>query len=133
MNENIVTEKLAGKYFDIQRIDEHGVIHTVEKIKIKQSIRMYIIIASCGLKENNRTVYVQVRQAMYNTQFIPVNVQNYIKLTQVEQNSGKILSSVSNKLDYLIIGTKPTTKKVSKAKDLKVKLLFQKEFNDLLK
>ena len=91
MNENAVTEKLAGKYFDIQRIDEHGVIHTVEKIKIKQSIRMYIIIASCGLKENNRTVYVQVRQAMYNTQFIPVNVQNYIKLTPVEQNSGKIL------------------------------------------
>ena len=51
----------------------------------------------------------------------------------IEQNSGKILSSVTNKLDYLIIGSKPTIKKVSKAKDLKVKLLFQKEFNDLLK
>ena len=26
MNENTLTEKLTGKYFDIQRIDEHGVI-----------------------------------------------------------------------------------------------------------
>ena len=35
----------------------------------------------------------------------------------VEQNSGKIISNVNNKLNYLIIGDKPTNKKVQKAKE----------------
>ena len=34
----------------------------------------------------------------------------------VEKNSGKIISNVSKKLDFLIIGDKPTNKKVSEAK-----------------
>ena len=31
----------------------------------------------------------------------------------IEKNSGKILSSVNKKLDFLIIGEKPTSKKVN--------------------
>ena len=34
----------------------------------------------------------------------------------IEINSGKILSSVSKKLDYLIVGEKPTTKKIKSSK-----------------
>ena len=50
----------------------------------------------------------------------------------IEINSGKILSSVSNKLDYLITGEKPTTKKVNMAKDLKIKILSQKQWKEML-
>ena len=50
----------------------------------------------------------------------------------IEKNSGKILSSVTNKLDYLIVGLKPTSKKVNKANDLNIKLISQKQFNDML-
>ena len=50
----------------------------------------------------------------------------------IEKNSGKILSSVSKKLDYLIVGDKPTTKKVNQAKELDVKLLNQNELDKLL-
>ena len=50
----------------------------------------------------------------------------------VEKNSGKIISNVSKKLNYLIIGEKPTTKKVNLAKELKVKILNQKEFLKIL-
>ena len=50
----------------------------------------------------------------------------------IEKNSGKILSSVTNKLDYLIVGLKPTPKKVNKANDLNIKLISQKQFNDML-
>ena len=50
----------------------------------------------------------------------------------IEKNSGKILSSVSKKLNYLIIGDKPTTKKVNQAKELGVRIIKQKELVKLL-
>ena len=40
----------------------------------------------------------------------------------IEKNSGKILSSVNKKLDYLIVGDKATTKKVNQAKELGIKV-----------
>ena len=50
----------------------------------------------------------------------------------VEKNSGNIVSSVSKKLDYLVIGEKPTNKKVDQAKNLGIKIISQKEWTDLL-
>ena len=50
----------------------------------------------------------------------------------IEKNSGKIINSVNNKLDYLIVGEKPTTKKVNLAKDLEVNLIDQKELIEML-
>ena len=45
----------------------------------------------------------------------------------IEQNSGTIISNVSKKLNYLIIGDKPTKRKILHAKELKVKIISQKE------
>ena len=50
----------------------------------------------------------------------------------IEQNSGKTVSSVSKKLNYLIIGEKPTKKKVDYAKELKIKVIYQAEFLKML-
>jgi len=50
----------------------------------------------------------------------------------VEQNSGKIISNVNKKLDYLVIGEKPTTKKINNAKDLNVKVITQEEWMRML-
>ncbi len=50
----------------------------------------------------------------------------------VEKHSGKILSSVTSKLDFLIVGDKPTTRKINQAKELKVNLLMQDEFKKML-
>ena len=50
----------------------------------------------------------------------------------VEQNSGKIISNVNNKLNYLIIGEKPTNKKINKAKELNIKILPQDEWMKML-
>ena len=43
----------------------------------------------------------------------------------IEHNSGSIVSNVNKKLDYLIVGEKPTNRKVEAAKSLKVKILDQ--------
>ena len=50
----------------------------------------------------------------------------------VEQNSGKIISNVNNKLNYLITGEKPTNKKIKKAKELSIKILTQDEWIKML-
>ncbi len=51
----------------------------------------------------------------------------------IEQNSGSIVSNVTKKLDYLIIGEKPTNRKVDTAKNLGVKILDQSSWLKMLK
>ena len=50
----------------------------------------------------------------------------------IEQNSGKIISNVNKKLDYLIIGEKPTMKKINSAKELKINVIAQDEWIKML-
>ena len=50
----------------------------------------------------------------------------------IEENSGITVSTVSKKLDYLIIGEKPTKRKLENAKELKIKIISQDEFLKML-
>ena len=50
----------------------------------------------------------------------------------IEENSGSIVSNVSKKLDYLIAGENATKRKIELAKDLKVKILSQDEWLNML-
>ena len=50
-----------------------------------------------------------------------------------EKNGGKVLGSISKKLDLLIVGdSKPTKKKIDQAKKLNVKIVIEKDWNKLL-
>ena len=50
----------------------------------------------------------------------------------IEENSGTTVSSVSKKLDFLIIGDNPTKRKIETAKGLKINIIDQKEFLNML-
>ncbi len=50
----------------------------------------------------------------------------------IEENAGSVVSSINKNLDFLVIGDKPTNKKIAKAKQLNVKVISQKEWLDLL-
>ncbi len=50
----------------------------------------------------------------------------------IERNSGKLLSTISEKLDYLIIGENPTARKVNLAKELKINIVSQKDWEKIL-
>ena len=51
----------------------------------------------------------------------------------VENNGGKILGSISKKLDILVIGnSKPTKKKIEKAKQLRIKIVKEDEWYKIL-
>jgi len=51
----------------------------------------------------------------------------------IEQNSGTIISSVSKKLDYLVVGEKPTKRKIDSASELSIKIIDQNEMFKMLK
>ena len=51
----------------------------------------------------------------------------------VEDNGGKVLGSISKKLDILVVGnSKPTKKKLDQAKELKIKIISEKEWKKIL-
>ena len=51
----------------------------------------------------------------------------------IEKNSGKIISNVNKKLDYLIFGDKPTAKKINTARELNINIITQDEWLKMLK
>ena len=50
----------------------------------------------------------------------------------IEKNSGKIISNVNKRLDYLITGEKPTMKKIKNANELKINVISQEEWLKML-
>ena len=50
-----------------------------------------------------------------------------------ENNGGKVLGSISKKLDYLVVGdSKPTRSKIEQAKQLNIKIILEKDWNKIL-
>jgi len=50
-----------------------------------------------------------------------------------EENGGKVLGTLSKKLDILVVGgSKPTKKKIHKAKLLKIKIINENEWYKIL-
>ena len=53
--------------------------------------------------------------------------------TIAEDKGGKVLGSISKKLDFLIVGnSKPTKKKIDQAKSLGIKVINEKEWEKIL-
>ena len=50
----------------------------------------------------------------------------------IDENSGTSVSNVSKKLNCLIIGEKPTKRKIETAKALKVKIIDESQFLKML-
>ena len=53
--------------------------------------------------------------------------------TLIKKHGGKVLSSVSGKLDFLIAGEKMGPAKLKKATDLGIKIVSEAEFMEMLK
>ena len=50
-----------------------------------------------------------------------------------ENNGGKVLGSISKKLNLLIVGdSKPTKKKIDQAKQLNIKIILEKDWHKML-
>jgi DNA ligase (NAD+) len=78
----------------------------------------------------------KINGLLKNKSFLVTGKLNGISRAEVksliEENSGTTVSTVSNKLNYLITGEKPTRRKVESAKLLKIKIISQDEFLKML-
>jgi len=78
----------------------------------------------------------QQKGLLKNKSFLVTGKLNGISRAEVksliEENSGNTVSTVSNKLNYLIVGEKPTKRKVESAKKLKIKIINQDMFLKML-
>ena len=82
------------------------------------------------------TAVSQQNGLLKNNSFLVTGKLNGISRAEVksiiEENSGITVSTVSKKLNYLIIGEKPTRRKVESAKELKIKIINQDDFLKML-
>jgi DNA ligase (NAD+) len=84
----------------------------------------------------NNAVTQRENGILYKKTFLVTGKLNGVSRAEIksliEKNSGTTVSSVSKKLNYLIVGDKPTKKKVLNAKELKIKIIDQDEFLKML-
>ncbi len=95
--------------------------------KIIEKLSSILNISDLKLNKNGKL--------LYNTFMFTGKLSNMSRAeakSLIEENSGSVVSSVNKKLKYLIIGEKPTNRKVEQAKELGIKILSEKEWLNLL-
>ena len=98
-------------------------IEIVKNLIIKLNIKNFKIINKKG-KFSNKTI-------MFTGGFEKMSRSEAKSL--VENNGGKVLSSISKKLDILVAGnSKPTKKKIEIAKQLKIKIIKENDWYKIL-
>ena len=91
----------------------------IQKLKIKD-----YLVKNKGGKFSNKKI-------MFTGGFKKISRSEAKEL--VEKNGGKVLGSISKKLNFLIVGeSKPTKKKIDQAKKLNIKIILEKEWNEIL-
>ena len=91
----------------------------IEKLKVKD----YIAQNVDGKFSNKKIMFTGGFQNMSRSEAKAI----------AENNGGKVLGSISKKLDFLVVGnTKPTKKKIDQAKELNIKIILENEWNKIL-
>ena len=100
----------------------------VTNIKILEELRKVLKINPVKSKTTNG----KLRNKSFLITGKLVGISRSEAKSLIENNSGKILSNVNKKLDFLITGEKPTPKKVNLAQELNIKIITQDEFKKFL-
>ena len=127
----------TNKYEDLLNIDGigetqvnsiKGFFSNEKNIKILSELEKVLIVKSASP--------IKINGLFKNKSFLVTGKLNGISRAEVksliEENSGTTVSTVSKKLNYLIVGEKPTKKKIDNAKQLKIKIIDQFEFLKML-
>ncbi len=146
-----VAEKLASFFKNIDNIKnaDYETLRTAPEIgdKIAQSIVEYFQseenqafiekLRSAGLQFSAQDEVKEIegdqltgKTFLYTGTF--VNFEREALEQKIEANGGKVVSGVSGKLDFLIVGDKPGASKIQKAQKLNVKMISEEEFMAML-
>ena len=98
-------------------------IKIVQRLINKLTIENYIAKNINGKFSNKRLMFTGGFQNMSRSEAKVI----------AENNGGKVLGSISKKLDLLVVGNnKPTKKKIDQAKKLNIRIVLEKEWNTIL-
>jgi DNA ligase (NAD+) len=98
-------------------------IQIIEKLSNSLIVKNYSVQNIDGKFSNKKIMFTGGFQ----------NISRSEAKTIAENNGGKVLGSISKKLDFLVVGdNKPTKKKIDQAKELNIKILSEKEWNKIL-
>jgi DNA ligase (NAD+) len=127
----------SNKFDDLLNIDGIGDTQiTSIKSFFANKINVQVLSELGNILVIKNVEVLQKNGLLKNKSFLVTGKLNGISRAEVksliEENSGNTVSSVSNKLDYLITGEKPTKRKVDSAKQLKIKIISQFEFLKML-
>ena len=130
---NFVKNKKLNEFLNIDGIGETQISSLKKFFENKSNYR---IIEKLSLVLNISDLKINKGGKLLNNTFMftgkLTNMSRAEAKSLIEENSGSVVSSVNKKLKYLIIGEKPTTRKVQQAKELGIKILSQKEWLNLL-
>ena len=97
-------------------------------LKVLSKLERSLIIENAAL--------INIKGLLKNKNFMLTGKLNGVSRAEakslIEKNSGKIINNVNKKLDYLIAGVKPTSKKINLAKELNIKVIDQEELMQML-
>ncbi len=101
----------------------------VTNTKITRNLINQLLVNNYSIK--NKTGKFSNKRLMFTGGF--ENMSRSEAKSLVENNGGKVLGSISKKLDILVVGnSKPTKRKLDQAYKLKIKIIFEKEWNKIL-
>ena len=129
------TDKNFDELFDIDGIGETQINSLKSFFSNKENLS--VLLSLQNLLNIKDVVFIKKDGYLKNKNFLITGKLNGISRAElkslIEQNSGTIISSVSKKLDYLIVAEKPTKRKLDIAHELGIKILSQEDILKMLK
>ena len=129
----IIKENQLDKFLLIDGIGETQIVSLKNFFSNKKNLDILIELNKILDIENQ---IVSKNGILKNKSFMFTGKLNGISRAEakslIEKNSGTTISSISKNLDYLVIGDKPTKRKIDQAKNFGIKVISQKELIKLL-
>jgi DNA ligase (NAD+) len=98
-------------------------IQIIKKLINKLNIASYVVKNTNGKFSNKKIMFTGGFQNMSRSEAKSI----------AENNGGKVLGSISKNLDFLVVGeSKPIKKKIDQAKELNIRVILEKEWNEIL-
>ncbi len=127
--------KVLEELEDLDGIGQTQILSIKSHLKKEKNLlisqKLIKILSIKDYIQKNRDGKLKDKNIMFTGGFEKISRSEAKALT--EENGGKVLASVSKKLSFLVVGnSKPTKKKIEKAKSLNIKVLNEDQWYKLL-
>ena len=130
---NLIKSKQFDKFLNIDGIGETQIKSLTNYFSNKSNVNIAIELNSILKIESqisNKNGVLKDKYFMFTGKLN--NMSRAEAKSLIEKNSGSTLSSVNKNLDYLIVGEKPTKRKIEQAKNLGINIISLDELKSLI-